>query len=957
MNNTERPCRFKEEISDGETWKGGNFEFRFPKNPTEEMKAAFRAMHDWVVSTDREGATGGAFAVPVTIGGTVFAGDTAEYRRAKFLAEFENYFVRDSALFFYLKGERHCLTDNRAKNVFPCYCYVPELEGYRWAFVNPYDCDTASGTDNSGGMTFTYGLEDTDMVGDSWVFNAHDSVLWCNIRDWMADELKAYYASHKGSGVWSARRYLDKCLHYQSAVPEALRAEDMHNKYFLPWLNKDAAAYASKCHGTKEYQREQFEMYQETYMDSKYCDTSDRSDAISMRVTVERAENGDLTLTAYSDMYLVVMYGNGGTVSLRAKRNVPTVIHCPTDSLGDTETYIFGASNLTAISSLAAMKPKFVLATTAEKLQELVIGSGETGYRNLNLNQIGVGNNRMLKLLDLSGCPELKTALDLSGLTALERFLAGGSGLTGVSFARGCPLTEVRLPAVGSLTALELQGIESFRMDPSELKLIRVEDCPGIDTLAICKGAPKLERGRLTNVDWTDTDATTLLHLARLPGYDGQGKPTERFVLTGKAHVATITQEQISDIRAAFPELELSFSAVVSSAAVTFRNWDGSVLKLKNGSYAVFHVAVGSSLANPITAGLMDLPIRQSDVEHHYSYQSWDKALTEITGDLEVMAQYTARDRYYRVTYWADNAHSRRLQEETVIAHGASPYRGAELADGDQLWMGWDAEALDVVSDMDICAVYITPKLPDSVPETFDFLYSDDPEDDAAFTLEEFAGIVLKGQGMTYFQVGDRIKLVTRTDVFTDTAIELQVEGFRRYPLTDGSGMAGVLFGMVGVMNNAVRMCADGKNYGGWPATEMRSYLNDRVYPALPLHWRKLIRKVQVRSSAGGATAEIVTSDDWLFLYSIAELRINADVVPYCDEVDPTAEPAALAMYIDSPSRIKRRFNGTGTASSYDTRSPDASTDSGFFYIQNSGANSMNHNSVYAHGISWLCCM
>lgn len=960
MNNTERPCRFKEEISDGETWKGGNFEFRFPKSPTQEMKAAFRAMHDWVVSTDREGATGGAFAVPVTIGGTVFAGDTAEYRRAKFLAEFENYFVKDSALFFYLKGERHCLTDNRAKNVFPCYCYVPELNGYRWAFVNPYDCDTASGTENSGGMTFTYGLEDTDMVGDSWVFNAHDSVLWCNIRDWMADELKAYYASHKGSGVWSARRYLDKCLGYQSAVPEALRAEDMHNKYFLPWLNKDAAAYASKCHGTKEYQREQFEMYQETYMDSKYCDTSDRSDAISMRVTVERAENGDLTLTAYSDMYLVVMYGNGGTVSVRAKRNVPTTIHCPTDSLGDTETYIFGASNLIAISSLAAMKPKFVLATTAEKLQELVIGSGETGYRNLNLNQIGVGNNRMLKLLDLSGCPELKTALDLSGLTALERFLAGGSGLTGVSFARGCPLTEVRLPAVSSLTALELQGIESFRMDPSELKLIRVEDCPGIDTLAICKGAPKLERGRLTNVDWTDTDATTLLHLARLPGYDGQGKPTERFVLTGKAHVATIAQEQIGDIRAAFPELELSFSAVVSSAAVTFRNWDGSVLKLKNGSYAVFYVAVGSSLANPITAGLMDLPIRQSDVEHHYSYQSWDKALTEITGDLEVKAQYTARDRYYRVTYWADAAHSQRLQEETIIAHGASPYTGAELADGEQLWMGWDAAALDVVSDMDICALYITPKLPDSVPETFDFLYSDDPGDDSAFTLEEFAGIVLLGQGKTYFQIGDRIKLVTHTNVFADEEIVLRLEDFRHFRVADGSGaFAGTTWGMVGVMNANHRMAATATNAGGWAATEMRTFLNGTIFPELPLWFRKLTKTVQVLSSAGETKASTVVSADRLFLLSAAEVNDNAAAVPYCNEVDPEAEHIALPLFTDVASRQKKTYNGQGAAAGgYWLRSPVASGNTAFMSVfGNTGYTHPGNAATMSGPVCWLCCM
>ena len=949
MNNTERPCRFKEDIGDDETWKDGNFEFRFPKNPTDRMKEAFRAMHAWVVSTDREGATGQAFPAPITIGGTVYAGDTAEYRRARFLAGFEDYFVKDSALFFYLKGERHCLTDNRAKNVFPCYVFVPELNGYRWAFVNPYDKDTASGTDNSGGMTFTYGLEDTDMVGDSWVFNAHDSVLWCNIRDWMAEDLKAYYISHKGTGVWSAQRYLDKCLEYQGAVPEALRAEDMDNKYFKPWLLKDAAAYAAKCHGTKEYQREQFERYQETYMDSKYCDTSDRSDAVSMRVTVERAENGDLTLTAYSDMYLVVMYGNGGTVTVRAKRNVPTTIHCPTDSLGDTETYIFTASNLTAISSLAGMKPKFVLATTAKRLQELIIGSGETGYRNLNLNQVGVGNNRMLRLLDLRGCPELKTALDLSGLTSLQRFLASGSGLTGVSFARGCPLTEIRLPAVTSLTALELKEVTEFLMDPAGLTLLRVEDCPGIDTLAICKGAAGLERGRITGADWTDTDASTLLRLAGLTGYDGQGKPADRFVLTGRAHVEAITQLQIDAIREAFPELELSYDAIVESVTVTFQNWDGTVLNTQV-------IPKGGNAVNPVTAGLIPKPTRPSDVEHLYENIGWDRSFAKVTEDTVVTAVYTASNRFYRVTYWADMARSERLQEETVVAHGESPYKGEDLPDGEKLWMGWDQEAVDVVTDMDICPVFITPKLPDSVPEKFDYLYSDDPADDSALTLEEFAGVVLNGQAKTYFQIGDRIKLVPKTTVFADEEIVLRLEAYRHFRLADGSGeFAGTTWGMVGVMNADHRMNATNTNAGGWAATEMRDFLNETVFPELPVWFRKLCRTVQVRSSIGETKASIAISEDKLMLYSFSEQHGRTDV-PYCDEVDPEAEEMRFPLATDLAAITKYRYNGAGAVASYVYRSPNAAYNTKYILKYGNG----NFNTAYAYeasGVSWLCCM
>lgn len=950
MNNTELPCRFKENIRDDETWKDGNFEFRFPKNPTEEMKQAFMAVQRWVVSTDRDAATGEAFPVPVVLEGTVYAEDTAEYRAAKFRSEFADWFVPEAMDFHYLFTDENCMTDNRAKNLFFCYEYVAELDNYRWSVRCDYDNDTGLGNDNSGGLTFSYGLEDTDMVGDSWVFNAHDSVLWCNIRDLRSEELKSLHIRLAGQGAWNGERRAGMFREYQSAVCEALRAEDMHNKYFVPWLNGDASAYAAKCLGTKEDQREQFFRYQEVYKGSQYCDLTNRNDAISMHVTMETAGDGDLTITTYSDLYIVVMYGNGGRVAKRVKRNIPTRIECPTDSLGDTEIYIFAASSLTAISSLAAMKPKFVLATTAERLQELTVGSGEPGYRNLNLNQIGVGNNRMLKTLDLRGCPNLVTALDLSGMTSLQRFLASGSGITGVSFARGCPLSEIRLPAVSSLTAQEMREVQEFWMDPNGLTLIRVEDCPGIDTLAICKGAGKLERGRITGIDWNDSDAATLLRLAGLAGYDGQGKPTDRFVLTGKAHVGMITQEQIYAVRGAFPELELSYDQVVESVTVTFVNWDGTELYQQV-------IPRGSDAVNPVTAGYIDTPTRLSDVQKHYSYTGWDKSLKGIATSTVITAVYAASDRFYRVTYWADENRSERVQEESVIAQGESLYKGEDLPDGERLWMGWDQDATDVVADMDICPVYITPRLPDSIPNEFDYLYSDNPADRSAFSLEEFAGVVLNGQAKTYFQIGDRIKLVPHTNVFADESIVLQLAWFNHYRLADGDGFAGTTFEMEGVMNAAHQMNTSNSNAGGWAATDMRSFLNETVFPELPLWLQKLVKTVQVRSSIGETKTGIAISHDRLFLASVGEYYSRTEEVPYRDEVDPEAEERVFSNVYDNATAVKKTFNGEGAAAGYWTRSPDAAAADRFVYVHQNGSLGDSSPATTSSRFSWLCCM
>lgn len=552
------------------------------------------------------------------------------------------------------------------------------------------------------------------------------------------------------------------------------------------------------------------------------------------------------------------------------------------------------------------------------------------------------------------------TALDLSELTGLERFLASGSGITGVSFARGCPLKEVRLPAVASLTALELRKLEKFVLETSQLAFLRVEDCPGIDTLTICKEASALQRGRLTGVDWNDSDGVTLMRLAGLKGYDGEGKPVERFRLTGKAHVAAITQLQLDAIRAAFPELQISYDEIVESVTVTFCNWDGTVLHTQ-------FVPMGGDAVNPITAGLIDEPLRESDVEKKYRYAGWDKGFANVREDTVVTAVFSETDRYYRVTFWADSAESAICQEDIVIAHGSVDCHMEPEREG-AFFVGWDVSTKDVVNDLDVHPVFLIPKLPESVPEKFDYLYSDNPDDDSAFSMEEFMGLLAYGVGKTYFQVGDRIKMrVPENPVCTDAYIELMVLGFNHYRLAGETEFAGVVFGMVGLMNETAVMHGDyfnPSNVGGWPASNMREYLNQKVYPQLSAKWRSLIRQVTVHSSVGNAMPDVVSSEDHLFLLSKVELGAaeNLSEVPYCNEIDPEAEEKIFALHTNMASRIRRRFNGAGSAEHYWTRSPDASRNQNYWYVSTAGNfdsfdGGLGGKAGAAKGVCFACCM
>jgi hypothetical protein len=81
---------------------------------------------------------------------------------AKMLSECEEHLVMDSVVYHYLFISRHTMVDNVAKNTF----WSTE-DGQHWDLTKDYDNDTADGNDNSGFLTFTYGLEfgDTDAGG------------------------------------------------------------------------------------------------------------------------------------------------------------------------------------------------------------------------------------------------------------------------------------------------------------------------------------------------------------------------------------------------------------------------------------------------------------------------------------------------------------------------------------------------------------------------------------------------------------------------------------------------------------------------------------------------------------------------------------------------------------------------------------------------------------------------
>lgn len=954
LNNIADQCRFKSDDLSTETWDGNtNFEFRFPKKPTDNMKTAFQKMLSWVVSTDTTAATGNALGKAVDFGGTTYTNDTAEYRAAKFVGEFENYFSKDSMLYHYLFTERHCMIDNRAKNVFFSYEYDPDVGEYRWNVTKDYDNDTGEGNDNEGGLTFTYGIEDTDTVGTKMAFNASDSVLWCNIRDNMVADLETMFKNRETAGAWNAERILAKYAEYQACRPEALVIEDMWGKYFTPYIANGNTAYIDMMNGNKTDQRTQFETYQERYMSTKYYGSIATSDAITFRgnTPTEWAgvkPTGNITVVLYHDGYIIAKYGSQ-SVRIKAKRGIPYTIICPVnENLSDTEIYLYLASNIVEITSVAGLYCQYIDIAPATRLRKFIAGSEADGYTNHNLTSISFGNNELLEYIDLRGTPALAHDLDLSLLTSLSTLYLTGSGVTGVTFALGAPVETAELCALSSLVARRLSLLTKFVMNGSNLLKIWVEESPAIDTLAIVNVAKNLNRGRLPDVEWSTDTADIIMRLSELAGLDENGEPNvATFVLEGKCHIATVSQEELDTIMSTFRKLSLTYGTMVESHTVTFQLDDGTVLNTQT-------VRQYGAAVNPITAGLIDTPTKPPTIDKVHTFIGWDVAFNYILGDLVVTAVFSETVRTYTVRYFNGSS---LLQTDITEAYGSSSYRGDELVSSTgAIWIGWDKPTNSVTSDMDVYAVFISPTLPDTVASEYDYLYSDDPGDNSGYTLAEFYGIIAYGKGKEYFSVGDEVKIVPNTNTFADTSIIAQVLGFDHYRLADGSGFANVVFGMKGVMNATRQMNSANTNVGGWPKTTMRTFLNDSIFSALPQQWRAMIKTVQVMSSAGNTSADIVTSEDKLFLFSQAEVGFNTDAVPYCNEVDADAEEITFSIFTDNNSRIKKTYNGAGSATHWWLRSPLASSSTGFCIVLSTGGS--GHTDAYnSFGVAFGFCI
>ena len=449
---------------------------------------------------------------------TPYTHDTYEYRMAKMLSECEDHLVMDSVVYHYLFIQRHTMVDNVAKNTF----WSTE-DGVHWDLTKDYDNDTSDGNDNSGYLTFTYGLECLDKIDGKDTFNGPNSV-WIQFIHGLAEAQKNLYRALQNKGAWNAAAYLAECKRHQNKIPERCWIEDYLRKYIRPYRlgldGKEGNKFLEKLDGGKKtHQRDAYETYQEFYINSKYITGNDfnPSAAIDMRLNklddVKWDTNYVMPVKFYVDCYGSLELAGRTIQSQRLKRgdvwNIPVG-----SSIGDpvdATCYIYGARMIQSLNNLHKVYPSYVGLAGANKLRELSVGSNEANYYNSKLGSLSV-NNSMLQKLQAQNCG-IQTGigtLDLTNATQLSELLIGGSTFNAISLADGCLINKLELNAPTELTLSNLSYLseENLTIDPkvyNTIENVYIQNCPAFNnyTYNIARtSTDTLTRYLLTDVEW-----------------------------------------------------------------------------------------------------------------------------------------------------------------------------------------------------------------------------------------------------------------------------------------------------------------------------------------------------------------------------------------------------------------------------------------------------------------------
>lgn len=664
----------------------------------------------------------------------------------QFHDELGDWVVLDSILYYYLFTLRYTMTDNHAKNCFWHYgkSNDKDAEGNairKWDLCFDYDNDTALGIDNLGRMTYRYGYEEIDFVDgteNEWVWNAPQHVFFQRIRENFKTELNNLFVALESKDAWSSEGLINQWNEWQAQFPEELWRLDIQRKYIRPcadgaYVNGSGGKYPEflklRANGRKKTQRSQFEKNQEKYMASKFNGNVSRNDKLYLRCQADAASaeskaavppNYDFYLTPFSYCYLNVKYGTSDVGNIRAKPG--QTYHIPFNGGVNSDVDIIEVYSASCLQDLGDLSPFYLKEgtfTPAKKISRLKLGNSATNYNNPSNIVLALGQNDLLKSLDLTNVGGFTSALDLSGLLNLKELYAFGTSSAGITFAEGGAAEWVDLPAVGTLIMKDLSYLKDATYDEDGQRtggllaenLAKLTDLVAenseLDLISLINRAPNLYRVRLVGINWTlMADQTNLLErLYNMTGRNNNGNEIEQSVLTGYVYVPSINEYTLYAYQEAWPELTIDYGTMIKQYPVRFFAEENAVDAEGKEPVEIQYVTAGGYANLPSVE-----PQKESSISTVYNFSHWTidfdeegHSYAQIYNATDVYAQYTPEVRKYHVEYVVNYRGTNYIQQRTtepvpynsyVAYEGEIPTYSYEEGEGGggnyYIFEGWD---------------------------------------------------------------------------------------------------------------------------------------------------------------------------------------------------------------------------------------------------------------------------
>lgn len=430
----------------------------------------------------------------------------------KFTNEAANYFDMKSLCDYFMFTEIFGCVDQRVKNMMLCFFYDPNASDHpvmgkvRGYFIF-YDNDTINGLRNDGRNKYPWWMDENTLddelsVGGRkvYAYAGHDSVLWNNLRTQFGDELQNSYRRirskltdeliYKYFDVDQAQKFctriynLDGQMKYVRAKTEGIGGKTYS---FLESMQGSRAAHR------RWWLKNRLSLFDARYRTGNYTRTDLAFKGNSAAGATIRAWSG-------RDWYMSFVREGSELIHKKvAKGEEFSFTYGETANIG-TIFHLYGCEHANKIDLSEWGGFTDLTLPTLPRLETLVLGRDGKEYA---LTEFALGNKvPMLRVLDIRNYIGL-AGLDLSGCNLLEEVNASGcTALSSMTLAEGSPIRKLVLPnnfsnlSLRSLHDLTRTGLEFANI--GALQSIRIENCAGLDAVAIVKEA--LTAG--ANVKW-----------------------------------------------------------------------------------------------------------------------------------------------------------------------------------------------------------------------------------------------------------------------------------------------------------------------------------------------------------------------------------------------------------------------------------------------------------------------